>query len=93
MQIFNSEAFLDCIQDVVRKEIRQALRDSKQDSHPKEDNDRLLTKKEMAEELNVSLVTLTEWMKQGLPFLRLNKRVYFKRDEVINTMTHNRLKK
>ncbi len=93
MQIFNSEAFLDCIQDVVRKEIRQALNDARQDPHPKDDKDRLLTKKEMAEELNVSLVTLTEWMKQGLPFLRLNKRVYFKRNEVINSMTHNRLKK
>jgi hypothetical protein len=32
-------------------------------------------------------------MKKGLPFLRLNGRVYFKRSEVIASMKHNALKK
>jgi len=37
-------------------------------------------------ELGVSLVTLTDWMKKGLPYMRLHKRVYFKKSEVLNAM-------
>jgi hypothetical protein len=37
----------------------------------------------------VSLVTLTDWMKKGLPFLRLHKRVYFKKSQVLNMMHQN----
>jgi hypothetical protein len=44
-------------------------------------------KQELAAELGVSLVTLTDWMKKGLPFLRLHKRVYFKKSEVLKIMT------
>jgi len=48
-----------------------------------------LSKQELATELGVSLVTLTDWMKKGLPFLRLHKRVYFKKSEVLKTMQQN----
>ena len=40
-------------------------------------------RQQIAAELGISLVTLTDWMKKGLPYLRLNGRVYFKRSEVI----------
>ncbi|MBI2283704.1 MAG: helix-turn-helix domain-containing protein [Bacteroidetes bacterium] len=52
----------------------------------------LLSRQQMAAELNISLVTLTDWMKKGLPYLRLNGRVYFRRSEVIASMRHNVLK-
>jgi hypothetical protein len=86
MQIFDSNALVNCIQDVVRKEIHTALKGIANSTSKKEE-DKLLTKKEMAEELDISLVTLTDWMKKGLPFLRLNKRVYFRREEVLNHMS------
>lgn len=86
MQIFDSNALVNCIQDVVRKEIHIALKGIANSTSKKEE-DKLLTKKEMAEELDISLVTLTDWMKKGLPFLRLNKRVYFRREEVLNHMS------
>ena len=83
-----SEALINCIQDAVRVEIRSAIKNM--DQHiSKNENDKLFTKKEMAEELDISLVTLTDWMKKGLPFLRLNKRVYFKKEEVIKAMTQH----
>ncbi|HVX00810.1 MAG TPA: helix-turn-helix domain-containing protein [Candidatus Babeliaceae bacterium] len=49
-------------------------------------DERLLSKQELSEELGVSLVTLTDWMKKGLPYLRLHKRVYFKKSEVLKIM-------
>jgi len=45
-----------------------------------------LSKQELSAELGVSLVTLTDWMKKGLPFLRLHRRVYFKKSEVLKIM-------
>ena len=52
----------------------------------------LLSRQQMAAELNISLVTLTDWMKKGLPYFRMNGRVYFRRSEVIASMRHNILK-
>lgn len=88
MQIFDSKALVDCIQDVVREEIKTALK-SLENSTSKKEEEKLLTKKEMAEELDISLVTLTDWMKKGLPYLRLNKRIYFRREEVLNAMSQS----
>lgn len=52
----------------------------------RKNSEKLLSKQELAAELGVSLVTLTDWMKKGLPYLRLHKRVYFKKSEVLNAM-------
>ena len=52
----------------------------------------LLSRQQIATELGIFLVTLTDWMKKGLPYLRLNGRVYFKRSEVISSMKHNVLR-
>lgn len=49
--------------------------------------ERLVTRAEMARVLDISLVTLTDWMKKGLPYLRLNGRVYFRRSEVMAAMS------
>jgi hypothetical protein len=92
MQIFDSNALVNCIQDAVREEIKIALKEVQPE--PKKEEDKLLTKKEMAELLDISLVTLTDWMKKGLPYLRLNKRIYFRREEVLNHMSvQNRRRK
>ena len=83
MQIINQEALSQCIRDAVRAELQQHFKTS--GSQPP-DSEKLLSKQELAAELGVSLVTLTDWMKKGLPFLRLHKRVYFKKSEVLNAM-------
>jgi len=82
MQIINLEALSQCIRDAVRAELQQH---SKSGSQPP-DLEKFLSKQELAAELGVSLVTLTDWMKKGLPYLRLHKRVYFKKSEVLNAM-------
>ena len=41
---------------------------------------------ELAEYLGISTVTVTDWMKKGLPYRRMQGRVYFMRDEVLGAM-------
>lgn len=76
MEIINNEALSQCIREAVRAELQEHFRVG---STPLPHDERLLSKQELAAELGVSLVTLTDWMKKGLPFLRLHKRVYFKK--------------
>lgn len=83
MQLINDEALSRCIREAVRAELQEHF--TKGDSQPSLE-ERLLSKQELAAELCVSLVTLTDWMKKRLPFLRLHKRVYFKRSEVLKVM-------
>ena len=85
MQIINYEALSQCIREAVRAELHEHFKTG--NSLPAEE--RLLSKQELAAELGVSLVTLTDWMKKGLPFLRLHKRVYFKKSEVLKIMQQN----
>ena len=83
MEIFNYEALSRCIRDAVRAELQEHFK-ARGNTLPHDE--RLLSKQELSEELGVSLVTLTDWMKKGLPFLRLHKRVYFKKSEVLAIM-------
>ena len=90
MQIINDEALSRCIRQAVRAELQEHFRTGGSQL-PQEE--RLLSKQELSEELGVSLVTLTDWMKKGLPFLRLHKRVYFKKSEVLAVMRQNGIAK
>ena len=85
MQIINYESLSQCIREAVRAELQEHFKTT---NNPAAE-ERLLSKQELAAELGVSLVTLTDWMKKGLPFLRLHKRVYFKKSEVLKIMQQN----
>ena len=84
MDIINEQALSQCIRDALRAELQEHFKTG--DSSSQDKQERLLSKQELATELGVSLVTLTAWMKKGLPFLRLHRRVYFKKSEVLKTM-------
>ena len=77
----------------LREVIREELSQSPIPASRQAPEETLLSRQQIAAELGISLVTLTDWMKKGLPYLRLNGRVYFKRSEVIASMKHNALKK
>ena len=86
MEILNHNALTRCIRAEIRAEL---LEHFKTYGNAQQEPERLLSKQELAGELGVSLVTLTDWMKKGLPYLRLHKRVYFKISEVIALMQQN----
>lgn len=77
----------------MREAIREEMQQSTLPAVKPISEEPLLSRQQIATELGISLVTLTDWMKKGLPYLRLNGRVYFKRSEVIASMKHNALKK
>ena len=83
MEIINEQALSQCIRDAVRAELREHFRIG---SNQLPKGEQLLSKQELADELGISLVTLTDWMKKGLPFLRLRKRVFFERSKVLEIM-------
>lgn len=83
MQIINQEALSLCIRQAVRAELQEHFKTGVSELP---NSEKLLSKQELAAELGVSLVTLTDWMKKGLPYLRLHKRVYFRKSEVLNMM-------
>ncbi len=80
------------IKRILKESIREELQGSAGVQPKMTPEEPLLSRQQIAAELGISLVTLTDWMKKGLPYLRLNGRVYFKRSEVIASMNHNRLK-
>jgi hypothetical protein len=49
----------------------------------------LLNRKETARLLRISLVTLTDWMKRGLPSHKQRGRVYFMLSEVMDYIKQN----
>lgn len=71
-----------------RKWIREAVKETLEVSSIKtpgasEKEEALISRRDIAGYLGISLVTLTDWMKKGLPFHRLNGRVYFQKSEVL----------
>ncbi|MEP6845226.1 MAG: helix-turn-helix domain-containing protein [Panacibacter sp.] len=76
----------------VKEALKEYLQDSFQKGIPNEQNeDALLNRKEIAKFLRISLVTLTDWMKRGLPSHKQRGRVYFVRSEVLDYIKTNRL--
>lgn len=49
------------------------------------------SRKEIAQFLGISLVTLTDWMKQGLPYHKINGRVFFQQSEVVDYVKSDHL--
>ncbi len=76
------EAVKECLQDAVVKDVSR-----------ENEEEPLLNRKEIAQVLRVSLVTLTDWMKRGLPCHKQRGRVYFLHSEVLEYIKKNRLKK
>ena len=92
----DQNALRDCIRDAIKEELHifiSGIRNTV-DNTESTSSEKLLTKKEMADELDISLVSLTEWMKQGkIPYMRMGKRIYFKKNEVVNSMANFNHKK
>lgn len=87
--VCNEEDIRRILREVVREEVGRSLALIKQLRPPMEEV--LLTRTEMAKFLRISLVTLTDWVKRGLPVHRKRKRgrVLFIKDEVLEWLRQN----
>jgi hypothetical protein len=76
------EAVIESLGDVLLKDVST-----------KEHGEQLISRKETAMRLKISLVTLTDWVKHGLPSHKHRGRVYFLYSEVLDYIKRYRLKK
>lgn len=76
----------------IKESVNEVLSSNTLLTKKEEEKEPLMNRQQMANELGVSLVTITDWMKKGLPFHRLNGRIYFLRSEVLKSMTHHHVK-
>jgi len=77
----------------IREAVDECLKSGSVARLTTENEDNLLNRIEVAEFLRVSLVTLTDWMKRGLPFHKQRGRVYFMKSEVLNYIKENKMSK
>jgi Helix-turn-helix domain len=77
----------------VKEAVNEYLQEYLQTSiSKKEDEDCLLNRNEIAKFLRISLVTLTDWTKRGLPSHPQGGRVYFDRKEVLDYIKEKKLR-
>lgn len=76
----------------IREAMKECLENNSVRSTPPEQpgEEQLLTRKEIAGVFRISLVTLHDWMKRGLPCHKQRGRVYFLRSEVMEYVKKNR---
>jgi excisionase family DNA binding protein len=78
------------MQEVIREEFKNLLPDLQK--QPVIPDDSLMTRVEMARYLKISLVTLTDWVKRGLPCIRKGGRVLFQKSEVLTAIKGHSVK-
>ena len=84
----NENDFRKWIKEAMKECLENTLIKSVQPGQPQEEI--LLTRKEIAGLFRISLVTLHDWMKRGLPSHKQRGRVYFLRSEVMDYVKKNR---
>mgnify|MGYP003578832695 FL=1 len=85
----NEQDFRRWIRETVKECLESTtLKSALQVEQPQEEP--LLTRKEIAGIFRISLVTLHDWMKRGLPCHKQGGRVYFLRSEVMGYVKQNR---
>jgi hypothetical protein len=76
----------------VKEAVKECMQETNQPVKIKPDIDEgLLNRKEIAKFLRVSLVTLTDWIKRGLPSHKQRGRVYFDKEEVLNYIREKKI--
>lgn len=75
------------LEEIIRNVIKELLPDNSKNSNTAETNIELVTRHEASKLINVSLPTLTKYVKQGIiPAHRIGNRVLFKKDEILYSL-------
>lgn len=90
--VVTSEQHLkNIIREIIKEEL--ALYNSSVDTKETQLNEELMTREEVAKYFKISLVTLTSWVKQGLPCIRKGRNVRFQMSEVLAAVKNQHTKK
>lgn len=81
------------LEAIIQQSVNKALAENPIQVQQSEFED-LATRKALKEKLNVSYVTLNDWEKKGyVKPLRIGRRVYFQKSEVLATLNRSQIKK
>lgn len=79
--------------DMIKKCVEDAVSLKTKEVSQSPPSDELLNIEDIQKIFNVSKVTVHKWKKKGLiPFYKMNRKVYFKKSEVISSMNHKKRK-
>lgn len=78
---------------MIKESVRDALTVFPQENSKEDVPEDLLSIEDIQKVFKVSKVTIHKWKKKGLlPFYKMNRKVYFKKSEVIDAMQHKKRK-
>ncbi len=81
------------LKELIRAGVSEVLSKQTNTSEIKESSEDLLNIQDIQKIFKVSKVTVHKWKKKGLlPFHKMNRKVYFKKSEVIDAMQHKKRK-
>ena len=81
------------LKELIRDAVLEALDYQKQQKDKEPPSEDLINIEDIQLLFNVSKVTVHKWKKKGLlPFYKMNRKVYFKKSEVISSMCHKKRK-
>lgn len=84
---------VDDLTDIITKCVTDAVALKSKESSQTPPSDDLLNIEDIQKIFHVSKVTVHKWKKKGLiPFYKMNRKVYFKKSEVISSMNHKKRK-
>lgn len=90
-----SKVFISLTAEDLRGMISECIKDAmtleRQVKTPEPIPEDLLSTEDIQKVFKVSKVTVHKWKKKGLiPFYKMNRKVYFKKSEVIDAMQHKK---
>ena len=72
---------------MIKEAFREELKEVVEDQNRKSDWDQLLTRKEAAEMLKVSMVTVSKYQREGiLPYARIGRHIYIKKGDIMEAI-------
>lgn len=84
---------IDELIDLIKKGVSEAISSNPKKESQQVVSDDLLNIEDIQKIFGVSKVTVHKWKKKGLiPFYKMNRKVYFKKSEVIDSMAHKKRK-
>ncbi|MBY0425913.1 MAG: hypothetical protein K2Q22_09775 [Cytophagales bacterium] len=83
-ELIQTELHVNELRAIVEESVKKALQNLAVYKTDSIQNENLFSREQIAKELQISLVTLNTWTKNGLPFIKMNGRVFFDKSAVLS---------
>ena len=82
------------LESLIKKCLKEVLKDYLLENAQQEtEKEEILSIEDVQKIFNVSKVTIHKWKKKGLiPYYKMNRKLYFKRSEILGSLKHKKRK-